>query len=174
LAKFGLRAYCAAVPIDPRIRVYRSPIHGYGVVARRDFAAGEVIAEVDGILYREDELEDDRYCLWISDEFFLDMVDQTCWINHSCEPNADIEGELDGQGGAWAKVIASRHIRAGEEISYDYAFPQDLAERCSCGTPSCRGYIVDSDELPALLARLATEPLEPPPAYPSRTRQNSA
>jgi SET domain-containing protein len=161
------------VPIDPRIRVFRSPIHGYGVVARRDFARGELIADVDGILYREEDLEDDRYCLWICDGFYFDMIDQTCWINHSCDPNAEIEGELDGQGSAWARVVAARHIRAGEEISYDYAFPQELAERCTCGSPACRGYIVDSDELAVLTERLTREPLTPPAPYHSRARQTS-
>jgi SET domain-containing protein len=161
------------MPVDSRIRVFRSPIHGYGVVARRDFARGELIADVDGILYREEELEDDRYCLWISDSFFLDMVDQTCWINHSCDPNAEIEADLDGQGGAWARVVAQRHIRAGEEISYDYAFPQELAEPCTCGAPTCRGYIVDADELGTLVERLAKEPLATPEPVPSRARQTT-
>jgi SET domain-containing protein len=135
------------VPIDPRIRVFRSPIHGYGVVARRNIEGGEVIAEVEGILYREEELIDDRYCLWVCDGFYFDMVDQTCWINHSCNPNSEIEADLDGAGGAWARVIASRPISAGEEITYDYAFPHELAEPCSCGSQMCRGWIVDADQL---------------------------
>jgi len=145
------------VPLDPRIRVFRSPIHGYGVITLRDFAPGEVLAEVEGVLYREDEIEDDRYCLWVDDDFYLDMVDQTRWINHSCQPNAEIEAELDGNGGAWARVIAARHILAGEEITYDYGFPHELAEPCSCATTDCKGWIVDSDELPELMERLNRE-----------------
>jgi SET domain-containing protein len=147
-------AYCAAVPLDSRIRVYRSPIHGYGVIALRDFEANEVLAEVEGVLYREAEIVDDTYCLWVDDDYYLDMVDQTRWINHSCEPNAEIEAELDGNGGAWARVVASRTILAGEEITYDYGFPQELAEPCSCRTAKCKGWIVDSDELPDLVERL--------------------
>jgi SET domain-containing protein len=162
------------VPIDNRIRVIRSSIQGYGVVARRDLVRGEVIAEVDGMLYREEELEDDRYCLWIADGFYFDMVDQTCWINHSCDPNAEVEGELDGEGGAWARIVALRDIRAGEEISYDYAFPADLAEPCLCGSPKCRGFIVDADELGALNETLAQKPLRESWTAASRARQNSA
>jgi SET domain-containing protein len=145
------------VPIDSNIRVFRSPIHGYGVRALRDFQSGEVVAEVEGVLYQEHEIEDDKYCLWVDDDFYLDMVDQTRWINHSCDPNTEIEAELDGQGGAWARVVAIRDIRTGEEITYDYGFPEELAEPCSCHTPKCAGWIVDREELPKLVERLAGE-----------------
>lgn len=174
LANGRARAYSGAVPIDSRIRVVRSSIQGYGVVARRDLVRREVIAEVDGMLYREEELEDDRYCLWIADGFYFDMVDQTCWINHSCDPNSEIEAELDGQGGAWARIVALRDIRAGEEISYDYAFPAHLAEPCSCRSPKCRGFIVDADELPTLNELRAQEPLGETWAAASRARRTSA
>ena len=150
-------AYCAAVPFDQRIRVFRSPIHGYGVIAQRDFEPNEVLAEVEGVLYRETEIEDDTYCLWVDEDYYLDMVDQTRWINHSCDPNAEIEAELDGKGGAWARVVALRPIRAGEEITYDYGFPQELAEPCSCRTQSCKGWIVDADELGELVERISRE-----------------
>jgi hypothetical protein len=151
------RAYCAAVPIDSKIRVFRSPIHGYGVIALRDFEPGDVVADVEGILYQEDEIEDDTYCLWVDEDFYLDMVDQTRWINHSCDPNSEIEAELDGQGGAWARVVAIRAIRSGEEVTYDYGFPEELAEPCSCRTQKCAGWIVDTEQLPQLVERLARE-----------------
>ncbi|MHC4606934.1 MAG: SET domain-containing protein [Planctomycetota bacterium] len=134
----------------PGTRVIRSPIHGYGVVATRDFAPGEEIIEVDGILYHESDDFDDSYALMLDDGFLYDMVDQTRWINHSCDPNAEVDAELEGDGDAWACLIAVRPIRAGEEITYDYAFPASVAEPCSCGSPNCRGWIVDEDELPLL------------------------
>ena len=106
-------------------------------------------AEVEGVLYREARVKDDKYCLWVDDDYYLDMVDQTRWINHSCDPNSEIEAELDGQGGAWARVVATRPIRSGEELTYDYGFPEELAEPCSCGTDKCTGWIVDTEQLPA-------------------------
>ena len=143
------------MPALPGLRVIRSPIHGYGVVATRDFAPGELIADVDGVLWREDELHDDTYCLWMDEGVYLDMVDQTRWINHCCEPNAEIQGEVV-DGVPWARVVALRPIRAGEEITYDYGFPAHLAEPCGCGAPGCRKFIVAADELPSLLADRAT------------------
>lgn len=143
------------MPPLPGLRVIRSAIHGYGVVATRAFLPGEVIAEVDGILWREEEEVDDRYSLWLNDGLYFDMVDQTRWINHSCDPNAVIDGDVDQGGRPWARVTALKPIAPGEEITYDYAFSADLAEPCSCGTASCRGWIVDPDELPRLEKILA-------------------
>ena len=129
------------------IRVVRSPIHGYGVVALRDFAEGEAIAEVDGVAWREGENVDDRYSLRIEDGVYFDMVDQTRFINHSCDPNTWVEVGVTDDGQAWATVFALRPIATGEELSYDYAFPAHLAEPCRCGAVNCRGLIIDEDHL---------------------------
>jgi SET domain-containing protein len=132
--------------------VIRSGIHGYGVVATRRFAAGEVVAEVDGVLWSGEEDRDDRYSLWLGDDWFFDMVDQTRWINHSCDPNTEVEADLDEAAGtAWARIVALRVIEPGEEIAYDYGFTADVAEPCACGAKGCRGFIVDEEELPRLL-----------------------
>ena len=135
------------MPPIPGLRVVRSTIHGYGVVAERRFTAGEVVAWVDGIAWRGDDDVDDRYSLWLDDDLFMDMLDQTRWINHSCDPNSEVEADVDADGRAWARFVALRAIEAGEEITYDYGFPAALAESCACGAPACRGYIVDVDEL---------------------------
>lgn len=143
------------MPSITGVRVVRSSIHGYGLIATRAFKEGEIVATIDGVLYAEEDLTDDTYCLWMDDGYYVDMVDQTRWINHSCDPNCAIEGELAGSpavptgepGAWWAHVIAERDIAVGEELTYDYAFPAALAERCGCGTVNCRGWIVDADEL---------------------------
>ncbi len=136
----------------PGLRVVRSGIHGYGVVATRRFEPGDVLAEVDGVLWSGVEDRDDRYSLWLGDDWFFDMVDQTRWINHSCDPNAEVEAEVVGGGReAWARIVAVRTIEPGDEITYDYGFTADVAEPCACGAKGCRGFIVDEDELPRLL-----------------------
>ena len=129
------------------LRVVRSSIDGYGVVATRDFAEGEVLAEVDGVLWHEAEPVDDRYSLVMGDGYYFDMVDQTRWINHSCDPNAEVEVGIDPERGGWAQIVALRPVRAGEEIAYDYAFAPEVAEPCRCGSPLCRGFIVEEDLL---------------------------
>jgi hypothetical protein len=139
------------------LRVVSSGIHGYGVVATRDFTVGEVVARVDGVLWNCEapgEDRDDRYSLWLRDDWYFDMVDQTRYINHSCEPNCEVDGDT-GPDGPWATITAVRPIRAGEEITYDYGFTAELAEPCACGAASCRGWIVDVEQLPQLSQRRA-------------------
>lgn len=134
------------------LSVVRSGIHGYGVIATRAFAPGDVIAVVDGVTWcADDEERDDRYSLWLEDDWFYDMVDQTRWINHSCEPNGEIEAGLEN--GGWARIVAIRPIAPGDEVTYDYGFTAEVAEPCACGARLCRGFIVDEEELPRLLKR---------------------
>ena len=128
----------------------RSSIDGYGVVATRPFAPGELVAQVDGVAWRDEDGLDDRYSLWIDDGLYFDMVDQTRWINHSCDPNAEVQTGVGAGGEVWARIVALRPITVGEEIGYDYAFPAHLAEPCRCGSRLCRGMIIDEDAMPAL------------------------
>jgi SET domain-containing protein len=137
------------------LRVVRSKIHGYGVVALRPIRKGEVITYGDGVLYQEDEEFDDSYALVLHNpegeelpNVYYDLADQTRWINHACDPNSEIDSEWDPV----AKImstwwVAVRDIEPGEEIAYDYAFSAHLAERCNCGSAKCRGLIVDEDEI---------------------------
>jgi len=136
------------MPKVPGIRVVRSPIDGYGVIATRAYEEGDAIAEVDGVPWRDGDGVDDRYSLWIEEGFYFDMVDQTRFINHSCDPNATLDTGITDAGEVWATVIALRSIAPGDEICYDYAFPAHLAEPCRCGTANCRGLIIDEDALP--------------------------
>ena len=138
------------MPKVPGICVVRSAIDGYGVIALRPFAKGDDIAEIDGVTWREGEDVDDRYSLWIEDGLYFDMVDQTRFINHSCDPNSYVETGVTDDGQAWATVIALRPIAVGEELSYDYAFPPHLAEPCRCGSSKCRGLIMEEEALAAV------------------------
>lgn len=136
------------MPKVPGLRVVRSPIDGYGVVAVKAFAEGEPIAEIEGVAWKAGDDVDDRYSLWIDDGLYFDMVDQTRFINHSCDPNAWVDAGVGADGQVWATIIALRPIAIGEEISYDYAFPPDLAEPCRCGSSICRGLIIEEEALP--------------------------
>ena len=139
------------------MRVIKSGIHGYGCVTTRRFKAGDVVSDVDGVLRHEDEDYDDTYSLYVDGTHYYDMVDQNRWINHSCDPNCEVQTDIDKRGNGWAKIVAVRDIKAGEELHYDYAFPAELAEKCNCGADACRGWIVDPDEQDKLKKRLARQ-----------------
>ncbi len=81
-------------------------------------------------------------------------------MNHSCEPNCEFdffdlreEGETETRRRVF--LIALREIKPGEELTIDYNWPATSAIPCRCHAPSCRGWIVDPDELDAVIARLA-------------------
>jgi hypothetical protein len=148
------------MPLLDGLRVVSSGIHGYGVVTERSFLKGETICLGDGVLYREDDEFDDTYALilpgedsGLGDAFFWDLVDQTRWFNHSCDPNTEVQSRWNHeQKTVRAWWVALRDIPPGEEITYDYGFVGDVAEPCACGAAICRGLIVDPD--PAELARV--------------------
>lgn len=71
------------------------------------------------------------------------------WINHSCDPNAGMDGQI--------AVVAMREIQPGEEVTIDYAMVDgdelDSFE-CACGSPICRRLVTGADwRLPELQQR---------------------
>lgn len=127
-------------------------IAGYGIIAVRDLAQGDIVFRGEGRSQRvvtrrhveatwsaEDRVVFDRYAYPLSDEVFLLWDrDPSEWApqNHSCDPNTSFDG-LD--------VIATRAIRTGDELTVDYAqFLDSSAEAfdCRCGASNCRGRVV--------------------------------
>jgi uncharacterized protein len=69
-------------------------------------------------------------------------------VNHSCDPNCGIR---INEAGAH-DFVAFRDIRAGEELTFDYAMRNYSVDhfppRCMCGAPQCRGKITGWKSLP--------------------------
>jgi len=141
------------MPALDGLKVVASSIHGYGVITTRPFKKGDILCYGDGVLYTADAEFDDTYALIMDDEgsghgdhYFWDLVDQTRWFNHSCDPNTEVMGKWNHEKNrcdAWWLVL--RDIAAGEEITYDYGFVAEVAEPCACGAKNCRGLIIDPD-----------------------------
>jgi D-alanine-D-alanine ligase len=86
-------------------------------------------------------LTDDLYVAWSS------SPEDWKPINHSCDPNAWLEG---------LNLAARRDIAPGEEITLDYATFCNEAMRpfpCSCGTAHCRAVIRGTDYLQPFVER---------------------
>lgn len=165
------------MPLLDGLRVVHSKIHGYGVVTTRPYKVGEIVCYGDGILYPADAEFDDTYALILDgdnsghgDPVFFDLACQTRWFNHACDPNTEVLSKWDHEHNrmvAW--WVALRDIPVGEEITYDYAFVAEVAERCMCGVEACRGVIVDDDpenlvKLPDHLREFLRVPLPSPRA----------
>ncbi len=151
------------MPYLEGLQVVCSKIHGYGIVATRSFKAGEVLVYSEGVLWGEDDEFDDTYALVYSDKNdaeedpnrYLDLIDQTRWINHACRPNAEVSTDLNKKTGrphAWWTAL--RNIKKGEELTYDYAFSGHLAEPCNCKDKVCIGLIVDPNDLDTVPKKL--------------------
>jgi uncharacterized protein len=141
--------------------VRQSPIHGTGVFAARDIAAGEEVVWYEGALITHaeaDEREDTghTFLFTLNEWWVIDAGtggNEARWINHSCDPNCEALGvDADDGDPAGERIViqALRPIRAGEELSYDYQLEADgpLTDedrelwRCRCGSPRCRGVIL--------------------------------
>ena len=64
-------------------------------------------------------------------------------INHSCDPNCEVDGV-----GLKLWIYAIKDIKKNEELTYDYGFSFDKdyrKSRCNCGSKKCCGYIVRSE-----------------------------
>lgn len=154
------------MPLMNGLEVYRSKIHGYGVITTEPFRTGDLVMYGDGVLYRDADDFDDTYALitpgYERDEhgaegppMYWDLACQSRWINHSCDPNAEVDTRWDPEKRtvvAWWSAL--RDIEPGEEITYDYAFSAEVAERCFCATIKCRGLIVDPDEVEKIAEHL--------------------
>jgi hypothetical protein len=145
-----------------RFVVRQSPIHGRGVFALKPIPTKARIIEYKGELITDAEA-DRRYSRRHEHSphtmlFSVDgglVIDATRrgnaarWINHSCEPNCEVDEERSR-----IFIKARRAIRAGEELTYDYNLQigerhtkaAKRAHACSCGARRCRGTMLGEEE----------------------------
>ena len=139
----------ASHPYANSILIKRTRV-GKGIFAKKSFPESVVIGEIEGeIIYDENYGSD--YCMSIGEGQVLEPEPPFCFVNHSCEPNCEFDWfDLTYPPEASEKrrvfLISIREIKAGEELTIDYNWSAANAIPCRCGAPSCRGWIVDSDE----------------------------
>lgn len=137
-----------------KIRIEETPV-GKGVFAKRKLGGDVVIGEIFGEVL-DDHPEDSSYCMELQSGRLLEPEPPLRFLNHSCEPNCELfywvdeESNTPAEDRLWLQTI--RPIAAGEEITIDYCWPADAAIRCRCETVSCRGWVVDPDELDQIAA----------------------
>jgi hypothetical protein len=127
-----------------------SGIAGRGLIAVAPISRDEVVAIKGGHIVDTatlsrlpERLQNSE--VQISDDFHLVALEEPeyepvmLFVNHSCEPNIGFAGNI--------VLVAMRDIKAGEELTTDYALFDDNDESmpCSCGTPSCRSVISGRD-----------------------------
>jgi SET domain-containing protein len=136
---------------SPKTEVRESKIHGHGLFATADIGKDEIVAVkgghiVNGKTLREEitpvlgpveiQIDDDLFIApVIKEERELSML----YSNHSCDPNLGLHGEIT--------FVARRDIRAGEELTHDWAMTDDddYSVECNCGAPDCRKMLTGKD-----------------------------
>ena len=128
----------------PRIVRRRSGISGWGVYAAQPIAEdtriieykGELVSQAEGSRRETRYLPRQRIWLftintrWLRDAAVGGNIAR--YINHACHPNCyvDVVGRH-----IW--ILASRDIRKGEELTYDYNTDGVAGITCRC-RPRCR------------------------------------
>ncbi|KAJ3696523.1 hypothetical protein LUZ61_000228 [Rhynchospora tenuis] len=136
-----------------RLRFQRSKIHEWGLVALEPIDAEDFVIEYVGEVIRgrisdirEQQYEKmgigSSYLFRLDDDYVIDATKSgglARFINHSCEPNCYTKViPVDGQKKIF--IYAKRHIKAGEELTYNYKFPlEEKKIPCNCGARRCRG-----------------------------------
>jgi SET domain-containing protein len=129
--------------LAPGLTIARSKIHGKGCFAAILFRQNQQIAEYVGERISLAEAERRRRTSgWqgicdVDAEWAIDGSrggNGTQYVNHSCQPNADV---IVLQERIFFDAL--REIAPGEEITTDYLYELGLeGARCQCRTDSCR------------------------------------
>jgi SET domain-containing protein len=128
-----------------RLAIRKSKIHRFGVYAVEPIPANRKVIEYTGerISRRETKRRGEgeyTYLFALDSYWTLDGAfggSGAEIINHCCEPNLRstiLRGHI--------LYLSKRAIRAGEELTIDYRFSDDIEQvKCCCGAKKCRGEI---------------------------------
>lgn len=127
-----------------------SKIHVYGCYTKKPIRRKTRIVEYTGpriTVKQADALYDNKPETYLfgltSSKLVIDGTGIAAFINHSCDPNCEID-EIKGR--IW--IYALRDIQAGEELTYDYnLYDGDDDAPCYCGSANCRGTLYTKEEL---------------------------
>ena len=124
--------------VSDKLLVKVSRKHGLGLFSRIPIEPHELIIVFGG--YIGNRPSEDGYFLELITGFYLNNTldapkdDLSNFLNHSCEPNAEINDLIC--------VYTIRSIHVGEEITIDYFKGRDASNypdfQCLCGSPKCK------------------------------------
>ncbi len=145
-------------------RVKKSKIHGHGIIATKNIKKntkvieyiGEKVLKSEGDkrsaqrigMYLNSKTTGSVYIFELNKKYDIDgspKYNKARYINHSCDPNCEVEIV---KGHIWISSI--KNIKEGEELSYDYGYEFDKDDYkdhiCKCASKNCLGFIISSDD----------------------------
>jgi len=145
----------------------KSHVHGRGLFAVQNIKKGSKVIEYigDKVTKKEGDKRADKqikqykknqnngmvYIFELNKLYDIDgsvAYNHAKLINHSCNPNCEVEiinNEI------WISAI--KNIKKYTELSYNYGYSYDtdyVDHICKCGSSKCVGYILDEDHWPKL------------------------
>ena len=137
--------------LSSKTEVRESKIHGRGLFANADIAKDEVVVVKGGHIIDRETLRREitprlgPVEIQIDDNLFIAPATEEerelsmLYSNHSCDPNLGMRGEIT--------FVAMREIRAGEELTHDWAMTDDddYSVECNCGATNCRKMLTGED-----------------------------
>tara|TARA_A100001011_G_C14298909_1_gene839816 strand:- start:1203 stop:1727 length:525 start_codon:yes stop_codon:yes gene_type:complete len=150
--------------INQMYKVKKSRVHGTGVFANIDIKKGEKIIQYIGEKvsktegdkrsaerirkYLNKKNEGSVYIFELNKRYDIDgspLYNKARYINHSCEPNCEVDiinNEI------W--IVSIKNIKKNTELNYDYGYAfddEDFTDHiCKCGSSKCIGYIISQDD----------------------------
>tara|TARA_B100000989_G_C19418684_1_gene417642 strand:- start:276 stop:764 length:489 start_codon:yes stop_codon:yes gene_type:complete len=147
-------------------KLKKSKVHGKGIFATTYIKKnsriieyiGEKISKKEGdrrselrlSKYLNSRIYGSVYIFELNSKFDIDgspLYNKARYINHSCNPNCEVE---INNGKIWISSIKT--IKKDDELSYDYGFEFDKEDykdyKCKCKSKKCIGYIISKDDWP--------------------------
>ncbi len=135
-----------------KMEIRNSSIHRTGTFAKEFIPKDNIVGFLSGKIEKKSDYRKNNYYYSISENFLIVPessyeIDPVFFINHSCEPNTGIKGDIT--------LIALKDIYPNEEITIDYATIHFEGEPflCNCGSRFCRGEINGKDILNPVLQK---------------------
>jgi hypothetical protein len=136
---------------SPKVEKRTSPIHGRGLFSVDHIYKGEIVVVKGGYILtktQRDEIgkELGPSEIQVSEDLFIGPASQSereggmMHLNHSCEPNLGLQGQI--------VFVALRDIDVDAELTVDYAMNDDDPDeimKCACGASGCRGLVTGVD-----------------------------
>ncbi len=102
-----------------RVETRRSPIHGIGVFATKEFKPGDVIGRFHGKVVEHNG----QYCVFSPNkndprQKWAELTGRFKFLNHSCQPKAELQDDV---------LVALQPILRGDEITISYG-----PDACDC------------------------------------------
>jgi len=134
-------------------KIKKSKIDNRGLYAATNIKKNTKIIEYKGKIITVKETETNQkfdndkaiYLFNLNKKYDLDgdfKYNTARLINHSCNPNCEVDGI-----GLKLWIYAVKDIKKNEELTYDYGFSFDKDYKdfpCRCGAKKCVGFIVNS------------------------------